>query len=203
MADVALFPVFLKAKGRRCLVVGGGGIAEEKIRGLMNVEMDVTVVAPSVTPTIATWTQEQKLRWACRDFQEADVKKKFMVIAATNNLTLNARVHRAATDCGALCNSVDDPEHCDFYYPAVVRRGALRIAISTGGKSPALARRLREELEQRYSAEYETWVDELGLIRQDLMARRMHPEFRRWLLYECVDDAAFQQFLHRHRERER
>jgi len=190
-----LFPIFLKAKGRRCLVVGGGAVAEEKIRGLLGAGMIPTVVSPEVTPTIAVWARELLIRWERRNFREDDLNGTFLIIAAQSQPSANALIYRAASAANVLCNAVDDPEHCDFYYSAVVRRGPLQIAISTSGLSPALAQRLRGELEERYPPEYTGWVEELGAIRGELKKLPMDAELRRWLLHLYADDSAFQRFL--------
>ena len=104
---------------------------------------------------------------------------------------MNQTVFREARRRGVLCNAVDDPEHCDFYYPAVVRRGALQLAISTGGLSPALAQRLRRELEEQFGPEYAEWVEQLGRSRQQILARDLKPEDRRKLLHELASREAF------------
>ncbi len=177
-----LFPMFVKLAGRKCLVVGGGRVAEPKIESLLGCGADVRVVSPSVTPVIATWWRENRLTWRARGFQPSDLEDKFLVIAATSSLEVNAAVFRDAEARGVLCNAVDEPERCHFYYPAVVRRGDLQIAISTAGASPALAGRLRAELENLIGPEFAGVVERLGSARQRLFARPMDPERRRRIL---------------------
>jgi siroheme synthase-like protein len=118
-------------------------------------------------------------------------------VAATSSPALNAGIYRRARRRAVLCNVVDDPEHCDFYYGAVVRRGALQIAISTGGRSPALAQRLKKQIEREYGAEYESWLEELGEIREKLFAKRISPERRRALLHRLASEISFEEFLRR------
>jgi precorrin-2 dehydrogenase/sirohydrochlorin ferrochelatase len=161
-----LFPLFLKLKGRKCLVVGAGEIAESKIASLLDAEAGVQVVAPRATAKIQGWTRKGQIRWRKREFQDADLANCFLVVAATSSSKLHKRILRLAKRLGVLCNVVDVPELCDFYYPAVVRRGALQVAISTGGESPALAQRLRKELESQFGPEYADWVAELGKVRK-------------------------------------
>jgi precorrin-2 dehydrogenase/sirohydrochlorin ferrochelatase len=127
-----LFPAFLKLNGRRCLVIGAGRVAEEKIESLLRAEADVRVVAPAATDRVRGWARAGKIRWDARKFRSSDLKDIFLVVAATSSPALHARIFREARRRGVLCNVVDDPAHCDFYYGAVVRRGALQIAISTG-----------------------------------------------------------------------
>jgi len=140
----SLFPMFVKLAGHKCLVVGGGKVAEAKVEGLFASGAVVVVVALEVTEKIAGWNRERRLTWHARRFQPSDLDGAFLVIAATGVDAVNESVFREAEVRRILCNAVDEPERCHFYYPAVVRRGALQIAISTGGLSPALASRLRQ-----------------------------------------------------------
>src|SRR2546423_13401774 len=153
-----MFPIFLKLESRSCLVVGAGLIAEGKIQGLVGEGASIKVVAPEATATIRQWAAAGVIQWEQRSFEPSDLDDKFLVIVATSSREVNTRVFTEAHHKGILCNAVDDPENCDFYYPAVVKRGDLQIAISTAGQSPALAQRIRQELEQQFGPEYEAWV---------------------------------------------
>ncbi len=186
-----MFPMFLKLEGRRCLVVGAGAVAEGKIRGLLETGASVQVVGPEAVRQVQKWAWEGTIGWSPRGFQPHDLDGAFLVIAATSSPDLNAQVFNEARERKVLCNSVDDPEHCDFYYPAVVNRGDLQIAISTNGRSPALAQRLRQELEEQFGPEYEAWVKELGAARDQLTAKRVALEPRRKLLHELASREAF------------
>ena len=157
-----LFPMFLKLAGRRCLVVGGGSVAEGKIASLLGSGAKVIVVAPDVTEKVSGWASIGEVEWLARSFCPAELEGVFLVVAATSDPEVNDLVFREAQSRGILCNVVDDPERCDFYYPAVLRRGQLQIAVSTGGSSPALAQRLRFELEQQFAPGYGEWLEELG-----------------------------------------
>src|SRR5215831_1364194 len=141
----ALFPIFLKLTGRACLVVGGGSVGTPKIEGLLAAGADVTVVAPHATELVKTWAEEETVAWHARRFEPADLDGVFLAVIVTSSPELNDLVFREAQRRGVLANVVDDPPRCDFYYPAVVRRGAFQIAVSTDGKSPALAQRLRKQ----------------------------------------------------------
>jgi precorrin-2 dehydrogenase/sirohydrochlorin ferrochelatase len=197
MAAVSLFPAFLKIAGRRCLVVGAGPIAEEKIHGLLRAGAEVWVLAPKATDHIQAWHRGGRIRWQARKFRGADLSGAFLVIAATSSPGLHERIYRLTRRKKVLCNVVDDPEHCDFYYGAVVRRGALQIAISSGGQSPALAQRLRKQLEQQFGAEYERWLEELGKTRERLFARGIAPARRKQLLHRLASVSSFEEFLRR------
>lgn len=181
-----LFPMFVKLSGRECLVVGGGRVAEPKIESLLACGAVVRVVAPSVTPAIAGWWREDRLAWRPHGFHPSDLDGKFLVVAATSCAEVNEAVFRHAQAGGVLCNAVDEPERCDFYYPAIVRRGDLQIAISTAGASPALASRLREELETLIGPEYARVVERLGSARKRLFARPMDPARRRRILHRLA-----------------
>jgi precorrin-2 dehydrogenase/sirohydrochlorin ferrochelatase len=197
--EVVLFPIFLKLAGRRCLVVGAGRVAEAKIQSLLTAEAKIHVVAPRSTQTIQQWVREGRISWDARSFEPADLGKVSLVITATDSATVNQLVFQEACARGVLCNSVDDPENCDFYCPAVVRRGPLQIAISTSGNSPALAQRLRRDLEQQFVPEYEGWVRSLGDARSSLFARTLAPHQRRRWLHGIASDWSFQKFRRRGR----
>ncbi len=194
-----LFPIFLKPAGRRCLVVGAGRVGEAKIKSLLPAGAEVRVVAPHATRTIRSWARAGKIRWEARGFKPSDLDGAFLVVAATSSTRLHERIFRQARRRGVLCNVVDDPARCDFYYPAVVRRGRLQIAISTGGRSPALAQRLRKELERQFGPEYETWVEQLGQARRRLLARAIGPALRRRLLHRLASRQALEAFVRRRR----
>lgn len=186
-----MFPIFLKLEGRRCLVVGAGSIAEGKIRGLLQAGASVEVVAPWAVPQIQEWFGQGILNWKPRNFEPNDLGDVFLVIAATPSREVNTQIFHEARLRNVLCNSVDDPENCDFYYGAVVRRGDLQIAISTNGRSPALAQRLRQELEEQFGPEYETWLQELGEARDQMFVAKLDVEARRKLLHELASREAF------------
>jgi precorrin-2 dehydrogenase / sirohydrochlorin ferrochelatase len=186
-----MFPMFVKLEGRQCLVVGAGAIAEGKIRGLLQAGAAVRVVAPRAVLQIQTWAKNNAIVWHTRAFHPHDLDGAFLVITATSSPEVNAEVFKRASEKNVLCNSVDDPDNCDFYYPAVVTRGDLQIAISTNGRSPALAQRLRQELEEQFGPEYAAWVNELGEVRDQLTAKKVPLEPRRKFLHQIASAEAF------------
>jgi len=188
---MTLFPMFMKLEGRSCLVVGAGTVGEPKVDSLVTAGASVRVVALHATAAVAEWAQAGAITWEARAFNSADLDGAFLVIAATNSSDVNAAIFHQARQRNILCNVVDDPEHCDFYYPAVVRRGDLQLAISTNGQSPALAQRIRRELEMQFGPEYGAWLEELGRARQQLYASKIDPEQRRRLLHELASHEAF------------
>jgi precorrin-2 dehydrogenase/sirohydrochlorin ferrochelatase len=176
--------MFVKLEGRRVLVVGAGSVGEAKIASLLATGAAIRVVAPRATPRVREWARENRIDWEAREYRPADFAGAFLVIAATGSPALHDDIYAEARSRGVLCNAVDEPERCDFYFPAVVRRGALQIAISTGGLSPALAQRLRMDLEQQFGPEWEEWVAQLGRTRDELKSIPMPPEQRKRLLHQ-------------------
>ena len=194
---MSFFPMFIKLRDRQCVVIGGGKTAEAKIPGLIEAEARVRVIAPKVTEAISTWAREGCVEWLQQKFESGDLEGAFLVIAATSAADVNQEVFQEAEARGTLCNAVDDPARCHFYYPAVVRRGALQIAISTSGFSPALAQRLRRELEVEFGPEYETWLEWLGLIRSVLRRSGGDPEDTKKILHLLASNEMFERFSKR------
>jgi precorrin-2 dehydrogenase / sirohydrochlorin ferrochelatase len=203
MKPVQLFPAFLKIEDRPCLVVGAGTVGEEKIHGLLRAGANVRVVAPQGTMRVQEWARAGMIRWDRRRFRPADLSGAFLVIAATSSPELHERIYKQARRRSVLCNVVDDPEHCDFYYGSVLRRGALQIAISSGGQSPALAQRLRKELEIQFGGEYEGWVRELGEARERLFSRPVDPKRRKELLHRLASEVSLEEYRRRQKGRPR
>ena len=192
---MSLLPIFLKLRGRKALVIGGGSVAESKIESLLLSEAEVHVVAPDLNQRVAELADVGKIVWRQKSFEATDLDDVFLVIAATNLPEINHLVYRLAEERSILCNAVDDPDHCHFYYGAVVRRGPLQIAISTDGLSPALAQRLRGELEQQFGPEYEAWLEYLGAMRDLIRASTADEQSRKEQLHKLVEPAAFADFV--------
>jgi precorrin-2 dehydrogenase len=192
---MSLFPMFLKLDGRPCLVVGAGKIGEGKIRSLLVARAKVRVIALAATPAVSGWARAGVLTLESREFRPDDLSETFLAIAATSSIDVNDAIYREATRRQVLCNVVDDPERCDFYYPAVVRRGALQVAISTEGKSPALAQKLRREFEQLLAPFYAGWIEQLGKIRNQLFRQPLNSDERRRLLHRWAAQLPFTQAL--------
>ena len=192
---MSLFPMFVKLRDRLCVVVGGGQIAESKIQGLLAAEANVRVISPEVTESLAAQACGGQVEWLPKTFEPEDLSGAYLVVAATSAIEVNHEIFREAEARGILCNAVDDPDYCHFYYPAVVCRGALQIAISTEGLSPALAQRLRRELEAQFGPEYEPWLNWLGAARRFLRAKNDDPEETRQLLHQLASREMFEKFL--------
>ena len=192
---MSLLPIFVKLQGRLVVVVGGGTVAEGKIHGLFAAEARVRVVAPDVTPAITQWVAQGRVEWRAKTFAAQDLDGAYLVIAATSAPGVNEAVFAEADARGILCNAVDDIEHCHFYYGSVVQRGDLQIAISTNGKSPALAQRLRLQMEKQFGPEYELWLAWLGAARDLLRAGEGTAESKKVLLHHLASAPMFERFL--------
>jgi len=193
--DVTFFPMMVKLEGRKCVVIGAGKVAEEKIAGLLPHRPRITVVSPEATKKIQKQAQTGILAWRQRRFAAGDIAGAFLAIAATDSRAVNAAVFHACTARGVLCNSVDDPPNCDFFYPAVVRRGALQIAISTNGRSPALASRVRRELEQQFGPEWADWVEHIGNMRRQILSEQVSRVEGRERLVDMASPTAFREYM--------
>ena len=191
----SLFPMFMKLEGRQCLVVGAGKVGEPKITGLLDTGAHIRVVALDASPAVREWASGGKIELELRAFSPDDLDGAFLVIAATASRTLNERIYYEAQRRGALCNVVDVPDLCDFFYPAVVRRGDLQIAVSTAGQSPSLAQRIRQQLEQQFGPAYAAWVEELGATRKLILASDLDQERKLELLHSLASREAVEAAL--------
>ncbi len=166
----SLFPMFLKLQGKQCLVVGAGKVGEPKIAALLETGAHIRVVALEATAAVRQWAQEGRIELEPRAFSPDDLEGAFLAVVATSSRSLNECIYREAQRLRVLCNVVDVPDLCDFFYPAVVHRGDLQIAVSTAGQSPSLAQRIRQQLEQQFGPGYAEWVAELGETRKLILA---------------------------------
>ncbi len=165
-----LFPLMIKLAGRKCVVIGAGKVAAAKVEGLLSCGARVVVIGPKAVRRIRERANAGKLVWRRRRFSPHDLRGAFLAIAATDSPSTNESVFRFCQAHEVLCNSVDDPENCDFFYPAVVRRGPLQIAVSTSGCSPALAARLRKELARQFGPEWAAFVRRVGEKRHEILS---------------------------------
>jgi precorrin-2 dehydrogenase/sirohydrochlorin ferrochelatase len=190
-----LFPIFLKLEGKGCLVVGAGKVGEPKIAGLLDTGACIRVVAIDASPSVREWARSGKIELELRPFQPSDLEGTFLAVVATASRTLNERVYSEAQRRGVLCNVVDVPDLCDFYYPSVVRRGDLQIAVSTAGQSPSLAQNIRQQLEKQFGPGYAAWVAELGETRKLILASDLDKERKLDLLHSLASREAVEAAL--------
>lgn len=184
------YPIYLQLQDQPCVVVGGGKIAEGKVEGLLAAGARVTVVAPDLTSHLHELARRNEIAHLTRRYQPGDLAGAFLVICATDEAEVNHQVWQEASAHGQLVNVVDDPPRCNFIAPAILRNGDLTIAISTAGKAPALAVRLKERLQQELGPEYGRFLELAGQLREPLAQRFPDLETRKALWYELVDSEA-------------
>jgi precorrin-2 dehydrogenase / sirohydrochlorin ferrochelatase len=177
MSQKGYYPVFLDVDGKKCVVVGGGQVARRKVETLLENGAKVVVISPELCPELVA---NKQITVKKRNYLPGDLAGAFLAVVATDSRETN---HRAADECrasGVLVNVVDDTEYCDFILPSVVQRGDIAIAISTGGKSPALARKLRTRLEKEFGEEYAVLTGILDEVRRDIKRRGLSVDAETW-----------------------
>ncbi len=160
------YPICLDVKGKKCVIVGGGEVSARKITFLLNCGANIVVISPEINEGINTFVQGKSIEWIERGYKSHDLEGAFFVIVATDDHGLNKQISQEARDKGMLVNVADSAEDSTFILPAVLSRGSLSIAVSTEGKSPALAKKIRDELSIMFGKEYMRFVDLLGSLRQ-------------------------------------
>ena len=170
------FPVFLNLKDRLCIVIGGGKVAERKVENLLKVKAKIKVISPELTFKLKKLVEEGKIEWEKRKYQKGDLNSAWLVIAATNDPEVQKEIYKEAEERHIFCNVVDVPEFCSFIVPSIIKRGPLIIAISTSGVSPAIARRLRETLEELIGEEYEFYLELMKNLREQILNSNLSPE---------------------------
>ena len=195
------YPVSLNITGRNCLVVGGGSVGRRKVKTLLKCGAKVTVVSPKADAELAELAQSGMITLKQRSYCSADMGGMFLVSGATDDEKLNIRISKEAAVRNILYNIVDRPAVCNFILPALVRRGDLTIAISTSGKSPAFAKKLRKELEQKFGEEYTVFLALMGAIRKELL-KQGHAPLKHKRLFERLIDSEIIEMLTEKREKE-
>ena len=163
-----LYPIFINLADKVCLVIGGGKVAQRKIETLLEYKAQVLVVSPDATDRIKYWAERKLISWQSRLYEPSDLENVFLVFIATGDSRTNKEIAAHCRDRSIMVNAVDDPVNCDFYVPAILRRDSLCVAVSTEGKSPLLAAKLRNELENMIPAEYGDWTEILGRLREEI-----------------------------------
>ena len=181
------YPVYIQLREQPCVVIGGGKIAEGKVEGLLAVQANVTVISPDLTARLQELAAEKQITYLARPYQPGDLTGAFLVICATDQTEINHQVWQEATANQQLVNVVDDTPRCNFIAPSILRNGDLTIAISTSGKAPALAVRLKERLQRELGPEYERFLELAGELREPLARHIPDFETRKALWYEMVD----------------
>lgn len=180
------YPVFLDIKDRPCLVVGGGSVGTRKVTGLLAGGGRVTVVSPTLSRELRALTPD-RIEWRQRTYRSEDLDGMFLVFGTTDDETLNRKIHEDAVKRNLLCNIADQPAVCNFILPSTIHRGDLVIAISTSGKSPAFAKKLRKVLENQFGEGYSTFLQVMGVIRERLLREQHEPEAHKHLFEELIE----------------
>jgi precorrin-2 dehydrogenase/sirohydrochlorin ferrochelatase len=183
------YPVHLDIKNRNCLIVGGGAVGTRKVNTLLECGAHVSVVSPDPTPQLTRLASKKSITLKKRAYRSDDLTGMFLVIGATDDETLNRQVSKDAERAHILCNIADRPEVCNFILPSIVRRGDLVITISTSGKSPALAKNLRQKLETQFGREYADFLLLMGAIRQKLLNQAHEPEAHKAVFNQLIDSS--------------
>jgi precorrin-2 dehydrogenase/sirohydrochlorin ferrochelatase len=186
------YPMMVDLTGKRCLVVGGGAVAERKVALLVECGAEVDVVSPKATARLTALASSGRIRLRRRPVRAADLPGAFLVVVATDDPRVNREVAERVRRAGGLVNVADDPAACSVLVPSVIRRGDLTVAISTGGGSPALARKLRQRLEQTVGPEYEAFVAALRLLRERARRAIADPEDRQAIYRRAVESDLFE-----------
>ena len=181
------YPVHLDIQNRNCLVVGGGAVGTRKVITLLDCRAYVTVVSPEVTQQLRDYALSGRIDFKERRYRSADIDGMFLVIGATDDEQLNRQISSDADRLNTLCNIADRPEVCNFILPAIVERDDLIITISTSGKSPALAKKLRKTLECQFGKEYGVFLKLMGAIRKKLLSTSHKPEAHKHLFEQLID----------------
>jgi precorrin-2 dehydrogenase/sirohydrochlorin ferrochelatase len=181
------YPIHLNIKNRNCLIVGGGAVGTRKVNALLECGAHIFVVSPDPTSQLLRLASEGSITLYKRAYRSDDLAGMFLVIGATDDERLNRRISKDAEQANILCNIADRPEVCNFILPSIVRRGDLVITISTSGKSPALAKRLRQKLETQFGREYTDFLLLMGAIRKKLLSRAHEPEAHKALFNQLID----------------
>ena len=186
------YPIVVNVAGKRCVVVGGGRMAERKIAPLLDAGASVTVISPRATGRIAAWAEQGRLSWTARPYESGDCDGAFLVIAATDRPDINERVYREADARGQLVNVVDRPEWCGFTVPAVYRDGGLTVAVSTSGLSPAVAAKIRDRIGRELQGRYGPFLEFVGEYRKKVLSEIADRLVRERLLNELTSDEALE-----------
>ncbi|NPV92235.1 MAG: bifunctional precorrin-2 dehydrogenase/sirohydrochlorin ferrochelatase [Firmicutes bacterium] len=186
-----LYPISMNIAGKTCLVIGGGAVAERKVRSLLECGGRVVVVSPGATGGLESLAKNGDIELLEKVYQEFSLEglspTPVLIFTATNDRETNLRVFQDAERLGIAVNTVDDPELCTFYVPSVLRRGPLSVAVSTEGKSPLMARMLREQFEEVIGPEYEEYLNLLGECRERVLQSKLDESKRRMVFKRLIE----------------
>ncbi|MDP6624903.1 MAG: bifunctional precorrin-2 dehydrogenase/sirohydrochlorin ferrochelatase [Nitrospinota bacterium] len=181
------YPVLLDLKGKRCVVIGGGKVAQRKVTSLVKANAKVTVVSPDLTKSLRQMAERKKIHYINDCFKKKYVKEAFLIIGAANNPEVNHHVFEATSKVNKLVNIVDSPDKCNYIVPSVIKRGDLLISVSTGGKSPALAKKIRKELEKQFGKAYGDFLLLMEELRHKVFTQFQDTKYRNKIFQALVD----------------
>jgi len=184
--SMSYYPLFLELKGERVLVIGGGSVAQRKVEAMLSCGASIELVSRDLSPRLKALVESRKIKYLGERFREEHLEGAFLAIAATDDKRLNRMISEAARKKGMLINVVDQPSDCNFIVPSIVRRGDLLIAVSTSGKSPALAKAIRMRLEKEFGPEYETFVSLMGELRKQILSMGLSQDENTRIFTELV-----------------
>ncbi len=179
-------PINLDVRGRKVVLVGAGSVAERKCFSLLEAGAEVTLIGPNIVPGLKKLATEGKIQHFDREYRQGDLENSVLVFAATDRYEVNSAVATDAANLGIPANIADAPERSTFISPAFMSRGELLISVSTGGKSPALAQKIRKELESAYGPEYNPAIRLLGAVREKLLTEKRDSQYNKRLIVELV-----------------
>ena len=184
---MSFYPIFVELEQKKVVVVGGGNVAFRKVRVLLECGAVIHLAGRALTRDLREMVEKEEIHFLGREFRDEFLVGAFMVIAATDDKDLNHHISTCARKKGVLVNAVDQPPDCDFIVPSILKRGDLQIAISTSGKSPALARRIRKGLETQFGQEYETFLAMMGRLRKEILSLGLSQEENSRIFQKIVD----------------
>lgn len=190
------YPIFLDIKGKSCIVIGGGKVAKRKVLSLLDAGAKVLVISPQITPALKELVSKKKISCSPKAYASGDLKGFFLAYSATDNPEVNKKVFQEAKKEGILLNVVDVPELCNFIVPSVVERGDLLIAISTSGKSPAMAKKIRRQLEKEFGKEYAVFLDIMGKVRDKVLKRGWESDKNKRIFEKLVNSNMLEWIRH-------
>lgn len=186
-----MYPIMLQLRNKKVVVIGGGTVAERKVRGLLPEKAKISVVSPTITEELLKLAKTGQIQWHEKRFMKEDIQDAFLIFATTDDRFLNREIKLAAKD-GQLVNMADQPEEADFQTPSQLKRGKLNITVSTDGASPILAKKIRKQLESQFDERYESYLDFLFQKRQWIMKEIENPALKRKLLEAIAQHEFFQ-----------
>ena len=191
---MSFYPVFVQLEGKKVVVVGGGNVAHRKVQALLECGAAIHLAGRALIPGLEQMVEKKEIRFLGREFKDEFLDRAFMIIAATDDKALNHHISTCARKKGVLVNAVDQPPDCDFIVPSILKRGDLLIAISTSGKSPALARKIRKRLEAQFGREYGAFLDMMGRLRKEVLRLGLSQKENASIFQKIVDSDFLEKF---------